>query len=794
MSELENNKERIDYKEKDNIKTLPLLPLRGISVFPHMVLHFDVGREKSILALEQSMVDDQLIFLVSQKDIKIDEPSLDDIYKVGTVSKIKQILKLPGDTIRVLVEGVSRAEIVNLVGEDPFFEVEVLEKEDIEKKDIESEALMRSVIEAFQEYVKLSSQISPDVIVSITEIEEPGMMADVISSYIFLNQDQKQELLESFNSNERLEKLYGMILHELDVLKIERKIGLKVKKQIDKLQKEYYLREQLKVIQEELGDKDGIQADVEQYTAKIKKAKLPKEVKEKATSEVDRLEKIGPMSAESGVIRTYLDWILALPWNKETKDTLDIKKARQILDEEHYGLEDVKERVIEYLAIRKLNNNMKGPILCFVGSPGVGKTSIAKSIAKALNRNFVRMSLGGVRDEAEIRGHRRTYVGAIPGRIIYGMKQAKSKNPVFLFDEIDKMSADFRGDPADAMLEVLDPEQNNTFRDHYLELPFDLSKVMFITTANSIDNIPRPLLDRMEVIYVSGYTEEEKLNIGAKHLLPKQLKENGLKQGDLVISESAFRDIINNYTRESGVRSLERRLAAICRKAATMIVEENKKSVRVTSQNLHKYLGKPRDRYEISSKDNKVGVVTGLAWTAYGGVTLPVEASVMDGTGKLELTGQLGDVMKESAKAGFSFVRTQAESLGIDKEFYKKCDIHIHVPEGAVPKDGPSAGVTMVTAMVSALSKKPARGDIAMTGEITLTGRVLPIGGLKEKTLAAKRAGITNIIIPHENEKDIEDIPANVRKKMSFIMADNIDTVLENALVKESFSNDNKES
>ncbi len=794
MSELENNKERIDYKEKDNIKTLPLLPLRGISVFPHMVLHFDVGREKSILALEQSMVDDQLIFLVSQKDIKIDEPSLDDIYKVGTVSKIKQILKLPGDTIRVLVEGVSRAEIVNLVGEDPFFEVEVLEKEDIEKKDIESEALMRSVIEAFQEYVKLSSQISPDVIVSITEIEEPGMMADVISSYIFLNQDQKQELLESFNSNERLEKLYGMILHELDVLKIERKIGLKVKKQIDKLQKEYYLREQLKVIQEELGDKDGIQADVEQYTAKIKKAKLPKEVKEKATSEVDRLEKIGPMSAESGVIRTYLDWILALPWNKETKDTLDIKKARQILDEEHYGLEDVKERVIEYLAIRKLNNNMKGPILCFVGSPGVGKTSIAKSIAKALNRNFVRMSLGGVKDEAEIRGHRRTYVGAIPGGIINGMKQAKSKNPVFLFDEIDKMSADFRGDPADAMLEVLDPEQNNTFRDHYLELPFDLSKVMFITTANSIDNIPRPLLDRMEVIYVSGYTEEEKLNIGAKHLLPKQLKENGLKQGELVISESAFRDIINNYTRESGVRSFERRLAAICRKAATMIVEENKKSVRVTSQNLHKYLGKPRYRYEISSKDNKVGVVTGLAWTAYGGVTLPVEASVMDGTGKLELTGQLGDVMKESAKAGFSFVRTQAESLGIDKEFYKKCDIHIHVPEGAVPKDGPSAGVTMVTAMVSALSKKPARGDIAMTGEITLTGRVLPIGGLKEKTLAAKRAGITNIIIPHENEKDIDDIPANVRKKMSFIMADNIDTVLENALVKESFSNDNKES
>jgi ATP-dependent protease La len=776
------------------IKVMPLLPLRGLSIFPHMVLHFDVGREKSILSLEQAMVNEQIIFLVSQRDAKMDNPSLKDIYNVGTVSRIKQILKLPGDTIRVLVEGDSRAEIVNLVQDEPYFEVEVLEREDSPEKDIESEALMRKLMGAFEDYVKLSNQISPEVIATVAEIEEPGMMADVIGSYISLKQDQKQELLEAFEPKERLGKLYGIILHELDVLKIERKIGVKVKKQIDKLQKEYYLREQLKAIQEELGDKDGIQNEIDQYRKKVEKAKLPKEVKEKSLSEIDRLEKMGAASPEGGVIRTYLDWILDLPWNKETKENLDIKNARDVLESEHYGLKDVKERIIEYLAIRKLNKGMKGPILCLVGPPGVGKTSIVKSIAKALNRNFVRMSLGGVKDEAEIRGHRKTYIGAIPGRIIYSMKQAGSKNPVFLFDEIDKMSSDFRGDPADAMLEVLDPEQNNTFRDHYLELPFDLSKVIFITTANNMDTIPRPLLDRMEVINVSGYTEEEKLNIGIKHLLPKQLKEHGLSHDSLKIPESVFRDVINKYTRESGVRSLERRLAAICRKAATMIVEENKSVIAVTDQNLEVFLGPPRYRYDISNKDDKIGVVTGLAWTAYGGDTLPVEVSVMEGSGKLELTGQLGDVMKESARAGYSYIRANANKLGIEKDFYKNFDLHIHVPEGAVPKDGPSAGVTMVTAMVSALSNVPVSGEIAMTGEITLTGRVLPIGGLKEKTLAARRTGINRIIIPRDNERDIQEIPENIRKQTKFILADNIDIVLSNALVKGNNADDYKKS
>lgn len=772
----------MEVQSENNIRVLPLLPLRGLTIFPHMMLHFDVGRQKSILSLEQSMVNEQLIFLVSQKDAKQDEPSIDDIYSIGTVSKIKQILKLPGDTIRVLVEGVSRAEISSITQQDPYFEAEVIERQDIEEKDIESEALVRKVLEAFEEYVKLSNQISPEVVLTVSDIENPGMMADVVSSYIYLKQDQKQELLEAFDAKKRLEKLYGMIAYELDILRIERKIGVKVKKQIDKVQKEYYLREQLKAIQEELGDKDGIQAEVDQYKKKINKAKFPKEVKEKALSEVDRLEKMGLMSAESGVIRSYLDWIIDLPWTKETKDNEDIKSVREVLESEHYGLKDVKERIIEYLAIRKLNKGMKGPILCLIGPPGVGKTSIAQSIAKAMNRNFVRMSLGGIKDEAEIRGHRKTYVGAMPGRIIYAMKQANSKNPVFLFDEIDKMSSDFRGDPADAMLEVLDPEQNNTFRDHYIELPFDLSKVMFITTANSAENIPRALLDRMELIEVSGYTEEEKLNIAKRHLLPKVIKEHGLKDGTVKITEQAFRDIINKYTRESGVRELERQLAAICRKAATAVEEEGRKNIKVTSQNIIKFLGQPRYRYEISEKLDQVGVVTGLAWTAYGGDTLFVEVSVMAGSGKLELTGQLGDVMKESAHAGFSYIRAHAEKLGIDSEFHKKLDIHIHVPEGAVPKDGPSAGVTMVTAMVSALTGTPVRGDTAMTGEITLTGRVLPIGGLKEKTLAARRAGITRIIIPGENQRDIEEIPANVRKKIKFIAADNMDTVLKNAL------------
>jgi ATP-dependent Lon protease len=629
-------------------------------------------------------------------------------------------------------------------------------------------------------YASYVTGIGKDIVegrAGFRELEKYALDNDKI-----INASGRQELLEAIDPLERLNKLLHIMAREIDILRIERKIGLKVKRKIDKMQKEYYLREQLKVIQEELGDKDGIQAEVEEYKKKIDKAKLPKEAKEKALYELSRMEKIGSSSPESGVIRTYLDWVVELPWSKETKDVDNLSKVREVLEKEHYGLEDVKERILEYLAVRKLNKNMKGPILCLVGPPGVGKTSIAKSIANSMNRKFTRMSLGGVRDEAEIRGHRKTYIGAIPGRILYGMKQAASKNPVFLLDEIDKMSNDFRGDPADALLEVLDAEQNFSFRDHYLELPFDLSKVLFLTTANTMDTIPRPLMDRMEIIEISGYTDEEKVNICTRYLIPRQIKENGLSEENLSISEKAVRDVINLYTRESGVRNLERKIGAICRKAAIEIVDDSSRKIKVTQQNLQKYLGIPRFKYEEKQNRDQVGVVTGLAWTAYGGDTLPVEVMPMPGSGKLELTGQLGDVMKESARAGYSYVRACAENFHINKEFYKDTDLHIHVPEGAVPKDGPSAGVTMVTAMVSALSKKPVRSDIAMTGEVTLTGRVLPIGGVKEKSLAAYRAGIKTIILPAENRKDIEKIPDNIKRKIKFLFVEKVEEVLEIAL------------
>lgn len=766
---------------RDNV--LPLLPLRGLTIFPHMVLHFDVGREKSILALESAMVKDQTIFLVTQIDAKIENPGLNDIYKIGTVCKIKQILKLPGDTIRVLVEGIHRAGIKEFIQDELFFESSIeIYSEDTVEKTTEVEALMRQAISYFEDYIKQNNTISDDVLLTVSEIDEPGKLADVITSYLVLKQDKRQELLEAVSPIDRITKLLEVMAKEIDILKIEKKIGLKVKRKIDKMQKEYYLREQLKVIQEELGDKDGIQAEIEEYKKKIEKAKLPKEAKDKALYELSRLEKLGTASPESGVIRTYLDWIVELPWARETKDIEDINKVREVLESEHYGLEDVKERILEYLAVRKLNKSMKGPILCLVGPPGVGKTSVARSIANAMNRKFTRMSLGGVRDEAEIRGHRKTYIGAIPGRIIYGMKQAASRNPVFLLDEIDKMSSDFKGDPADALLEVLDAEQNFNFRDHYLELPFDLSKVLFITTANTLDTIPRPLLDRMEVIEISGYTDEEKSRICTTYLIPRQMKENGIKENMLSISEKAVKDIINLYTRESGVRSLERKIGALCRKAAIEILQKPEKPVKITQQNLTKYLGTPRFKYEEKSGKDQIGVVMGLAWTAYGGDTLPVEVIPMPGSGKLELTGQLGDVMQESARAGYSFVRAHAEEFGIDKEFYKNTDIHIHVPEGAVPKDGPSAGVTLITAIVSALSKTPVRSDVAMTGEITLTGRVLAIGGVKEKSLSAYRAGIRTIILPEENKKDIEKIPDNIKRKIKFIFAEKVEDVLNAAL------------
>jgi len=774
-----------------NIRRLPLLPLRGLSIFPYMVLHFDVGREKSIKALEEAMINDQLIFLVTQMDANTDLPEEDDFYRVGTISKVKQLLKLPGDTIRVLVEGISRAEIQTIVSDDPFFLADVVEySNDIDEDDPEIQALKRSVTDAFEEYVKLNSKIPPEILVTISTVEDADRLADIIASNMTIKIEEKQNILAKFDVKDRLESLYSVILKELDILELERKINNRVRKQIDKTQKEYYLREQLKAIQKELGEKDGFEEDIEEYKNKMAKMELPEEVVNKVEKEIDRLSKMSPGSPESGVIRTYLDWIFDLPWNNETEDNLDIKNARKVLDEDHYGLKKVKERVLEYLAIRRLSNNMKGPILCLVGPPGVGKTSIAKSIARAMGRKFVRMSLGGVRDEAEIRGHRRTYIGAIPGRIIYYMKQAGTKNPLFLLDEIDKMSSDFRGDPASALLEVLDAEQNKDFRDHYLELPFDLSKVMFLTTANTTETIPAPLLDRMEIIHLSGYTEEEKLNIASKYLLPKQIKEHSLKPENISMSEAAIRDVINKYTRESGVRNLERELAKIVRKAATEIVEKNKKTVRITPGNLKKFLGIPRYRYDVANLKNEVGVVTGLAWTPVGGDTLFIEVTTMPGSGKLELTGHLGDVMKESAKAGLSYIRSRVDKFGIDKDFSKNLDIHVHVPEGAIPKDGPSAGITMTTALITALTNIPVRKDVAMTGEITLRGRVLPIGGLKEKALAANRAGIKKVIIPKENEKDLEEIPANVRKTLEFILVENMDEVLEHALYRGE-ANDN---
>ncbi|SHE51817.1 ATP-dependent proteinase. Serine peptidase. MEROPS family S16 [Thermoanaerobacter uzonensis DSM 18761] len=768
---------------------LPMIPLRGLTIFPYMVLHFDIGREKSIRALEEAFMKNQLIFVTTQKEAEIEDPSIDDVYKVGTITKVKQMLKLPGELIRVLVEGISRAEIQQVTKDDEFFEVEVIEKE--EQKEIEKtselEALMRSVISAFEEYVNMTSRLPIDSLYSVISIEEPGRLADMIAAHISLNTSQSQQLLECFDVNKRLETLLGFLMKELEILNIEKEINAKVRSQIDKLQKEYYLREQLKAIKAELGETDEVDQEIEEYEKKLNEKDLPEEVRKKAKEELKRLSKMAPGSAEASVVRTYLDWILDLPWNYETEDILDLKRAQKILDEDHYGLKKVKERIIEFLAVRSFYNKIKSPILCLVGPPGVGKTSLGRSIARAMNRKFVRLSLGGVRDEAEIRGHRRTYVGAIPGGIINSIKIAGSKNPVFLLDEIDKMSSDFRGDPASAMLEVLDPEQNSTFRDHYLDLPFDLSKVLFITTANTVDTIPAPLLDRMEVIYVSGYTEEEKLHIAKDYLIPKILKEHGVPDNKIIIQESAIYGIISEYTREAGVRGLEKNLSQIIRKAIKKIVEENAQVIKVGKRNLQSYLGKPVYRPDKANQKDEIGIVFGLAWTRVGGEILTVEASIMPGSGKLNLTGQLGDVMKESAQAGFSYIRANAEKLNIDKDFYKNVDIHIHVPEGAIPKDGPSAGITMVTAMVSALKKVPVKKDVAMTGEITLTGKVLPIGGVKEKVLAAHRAGIGKVILPQENKRDLDEIPQSVKRKLEFKFVEKIDEVLDLALVKEGF-------
>lgn len=768
-------------EEKKNT-IVPLLPLRGLLVFPTMVLHLDVGRDKSVQALEKAMVEDHLIFLTMQKDMDIDDPSEEDLYTIGTLTKVKQMLKLPNGTIRVLVEGLKRAEIEEILEEDGYYAAKLNVLEENMSKDVEDEALMRTMLQYFEQYIKISKKISNETYATVADMEEPGRMADIIASHLPIKLKEKQQILETLDNKKRMNYVIDVIHNEKEVLNLEKKIGQRVKKSMERTQKEYYLREQMKAIQKELGDKDGKSGEISSLTEKIEAAGMPEHVKETALKELDRYEKIPSTSAESSVIRNYIDWLLALPWTTATEDDLNIIKAEKILNEDHHGLEKVKERVLEYLAVQKLTNSLKGPILCLAGPPGVGKTSLARSIARSLNRHFVRISLGGVRDESEIRGHRRTYVGAMPGRIIQGMKKAGTINPVFLLDEIDKMSNDFRGDPSSAMLEVLDPEQNHNFSDHYIEETYDLSKVMFIATANNLATIPGPLRDRMEIISIPGYTELEKIHIAKDHLLAKQIKEHGLTKGQLQLREEAIQQIVRLYTREAGVRSLERQIAAICRKTAKLIVSTDKKKIIITTKNLQEFLGKPIFRFGQAEEIDQVGVATGLAYTTVGGDTLQIEVSLAPGKGKLVLTGKLGDVMKESAQAAFSYIRSNSEELGIDPQFHEKNDIHIHVPEGAVPKDGPSAGITMVTALVSALSGKSIKKEVGMTGEVTLRGRVLPIGGLKEKSLGAHRAGLKTIILPRDNEKDLEDIPNSIREEMQFILVSHVDEVLKHAL------------
>ncbi|MFT5364596.1 MAG: ATP-dependent Lon protease [Dinoroseobacter sp.] len=760
----------------------PVLPLRDIVVFPHMIVPLFVGREKSVRALEDVMKEDKQILLVAQKDASLDDPKPDDIHAVGTVGTVLQLLKLPDGTVKVLVEGGARAMILGYEENPDFFQVRA---EEIAKKDEdpkELEALSRSVITQFEQYVKLNKKIPPEVIVSLNQIEEPSKLADTVTSHLALKIIEKQEILELDGVGERLERLLSHMESEIGVLQVEKRIRGRVKRQMEKTQREYYLNEQLKAIQKELGEGEDGKDEVSELEEKIEKTRLTKEARDKANAEIKKLRSMGPMSAEATVVRNYLDWLLGIPWQKRTRIKRELKHAEQVLNTDHFGLEKVKERILEYLAVQQRVKKLKGPILCFVGPPGVGKTSLGKSIARATGRNFVRMSLGGVRDEAEIRGHRRTYIGSMPGKVVQGMRKAKSSNPLFLLDEIDKLGADFRGDPSSALLEVLDPEQNGSFNDHYLEVDYDLSDVMFITTANTL-RMPQPLMDRMEIIRIPGYTEDEKVEIAHRHLIPKQIKAHGLKVKEWSITSDALLDLVRYYTREAGVRNLERELANLQRKAVKDIVSGKAKVIKITRRNLKTYAGIPRYRYGEAEKEDRVGVTTGLAWTEVGGELLSIEALMLPGKGRMKITGKLGDVMQESVQAAHSYVRSRALDFGIKPPIFETKDIHVHVPEGATPKDGPSAGVGMVTSIVSVLTSNPVRRDVAMTGEVTLRGAVLPIGGLKEKLLAALRGGIKTVLIPQDNEKDLADIPDNVKKGMTIIPVSSLDEVLANALV-----------
>ena len=762
----------------------PVLPLRDIVVFPHMIVPLFVGREKSVRALEDVMKDDKQILLVAQKNATQDDPAPGDIYDVGTVSTVLQLLKLPDGTVKVLVEGIQRAKISEFVDKPEFFEANAVLIDEQTQDEGELVALSRTVVSQFEQYIKLNKKIPPEVLVSINQIEDASKLADTVASHLALKISEKQKLLEAVSINERLESVFSYMESEIDVLQIEKKIRNRVKRQMEKTQREYYLNEQLKAIQKELGDSDDGKDETAELEEKIKKTKLSKEAEEKSLAELKKLKSMSPMSAEATVVRNYLDWILAIPWKKRSRMKKDLNAAQAVLDKDHYGLKKVKERIIEYLAVHQRTNKVSGPILCLVGPPGVGKTSLGKSIANATGRAFVRMSLGGVRDESEIRGHRRTYIGSMPGKVIQGMKKAKTSNPLFLLDEVDKMGQDWRGDPASALLEVLDPEQNNAFSDHYLEVDYDLSDVMFVTTANTM-NMPAPLLDRMEIIRLSGYTEDEKIEIAKGHLISKQVKNHGLKDGEWSIADSGLRDLIRYYTRESGVRNLERELANLARKAVKEIVTNNDvTSIEVTDENLALYAGIKRYRFGEIEADDLVGVTTGLAWTEVGGELLSIEAVMVPGKGKMTITGKLGEVMTESIQAAKSYVQSRSLDFGIIPPVYSKNDIHVHVPEGATPKDGPSAGVGMVTSIVSVLTNNAVRKDVAMTGEVTLRGRVLPIGGLKEKLLAALRGGIKTVLIPKDNEKDLEDIPDNVKEGMEIIPVAIVDEVLQHALVK----------